>query len=218
MIELLAGTPAPGLTGTYMLNRLKTFGTTVTTTNINTNPGSAWVHNGLGSIGFTDSRIVTSNSGVYPTKFMIGAAKDFEVKFNVYPTTQNMVILMGDLVNWDGTVTWGVILNRSSGNISQVEFLARDSTTGTTRTFGFGLTTKLAANAWSDVIIKRVSGTLSCTINNVAKETYSWNNGVTRYGTGMFTVGQSADLINRPDTIRLPLTGYINDLNITIQQ
>lgn len=217
MLEILTArksTPAPA---DYMLNRLRAAGALSTLAPLNLNPGTAWDHNGVGSIALTGGKLMVGTSSAFPPSYLIAAAKDFEIRFNLYPTDQNESILMGDLINYEGALSWAIILNRKAGNISSVEFVVNDATTQSTRVFSFYLGTKLPINTWSDIVLKRVSGSLTGTINGTLRGTHSWNNASRKTGNGIFTIGRSADILQATEAYLEPFRGYLNGLYIDIK-
>lgn len=218
LVMAAAKSQGPDHTGQYILNRLAAQGAIAVTQPVAVDPGSVGVHNDLGSLGFTNGKVTVGNAGALPLDYQIAANKPFVVRFNLRPSNQNLSVLLGDLVNNVGYGSWFVVLNRATAlPACAVEFDLWNSSTNSVFSCAFAKGTKLAANAWSDVIISRTAaGVISCSINGVtASETYTFAGAVAKRGTGLFTVGRTADT---DFSASLPYLGMLNDLYIKMDQ
>lgn len=142
-------------------------------------------------------RAYFSKPGV-PSGMAIRANTDFHIEMDVMATTttgyQN---LFGDLVDRTGEGTYWVAINNTYQVAAMLvlDCLGSGLNYTNTKRFRFGIgATKFPLNVATKVIIKRVNGIISASINGVQfPETYVDNSGYAPVTTAPFAIGGSSD-------------------------
>lgn len=128
----------------------------------------------------------------------IRANTDFRIEMDVKTNlTSTHQMLFGDLVDNNGTGTYWVTINNTyqTSCMVAVECLGVGLGVGSTKRFRFGLgTTKFPHGVVKRLVIKRVSGVITASLDGVAfPESYTDNSGFAPVSNTPFAIGGSSD-------------------------
>lgn len=150
------------------------------------------------TITFTGTKNAYYTKPGVPSGLVIQAGKDFHIEMDVKTNLANTYqMLFGDLVDISGTGTYWVAINNTYQASSMLAFECLGAGLGvsSTKRFRFGLgTTKFPHGVVKRLVIKRVSGVISASLDGVAfPETYTDNSGFAPVSNTPFAIGGSSD-------------------------
>lgn len=150
------------------------------------------------TITFTGTKNAYYTKPGVPSGLVIQAGKDFHIEMDVKTNSANAPqMLFGDLVDSNGSGTYWVTINNTYqvSCMVSLDCLGAGLGISSTKRFRFGLgTTKFPHGVVKRLVIKRVSGVISASLDGVAfPETYTDNSGFAPVSNTPFAIGGSSD-------------------------